>query len=108
MKSTIRKDFYLKDGVYVFGFVEYPDYCGIPEIGYVSNGHYNSAELEYKGHLIPEPYIADTMWDRYEEDCEELGVEPSEKDFDGRYMKENADVVYELIEMIIHSKKKAV
>lgn len=49
MTSTIERDFVVKDGVASFPMKEYPNYCGIEDIGYISHGELADAELEYKG-----------------------------------------------------------
>lgn len=51
MTSTIERDFIVKNGVASFPMKEYPNYCGIENIGYISHGEWSDAELEYK-HLI--------------------------------------------------------
>ena len=35
MISTIERDFIVKDGVASFPMKEYPNYCGIEDIGYI-------------------------------------------------------------------------
>lgn len=52
MTSTIERDFVVKDGVASFPMKEYPNYCGIEDIGYISHGEWADAELEYKGKNI--------------------------------------------------------
>ena len=48
MTSTIERDFVVKNGVASFPMKEYPNYCGIEDIGYISHGEWADAELEYK------------------------------------------------------------
>ena len=54
MTSTIERDCVVKDGVASFPMKEYPNYCGIEDIGYISHGEWSDAELEYKGKLFNE------------------------------------------------------
>ena len=95
MISTIERDFIVKDGVASFPMKEYPDYCGIEDIGYISHGEWSDAELEYKGILHNESFTADSMYKRFIEDF-------PEKDGDdeafSKYVYDHKDVVYEMLE----------
>lgn len=43
MTSTIERDFVVKDGVASFPMKEYPNYCGIEDIGYISHGEWEGS-----------------------------------------------------------------
>jgi hypothetical protein len=102
MISTIERDFYEKNGQMVFGYKEYPNWYGIEGIGFIWRGSWSDPEIEYKGHRINSFIVEDTMWERFREDCEELGIDTNEFDF-GIYMREEVEYVYELIELAIES-----
>ncbi len=59
MTSTIERDFVVKNDVASFPMKEYPNYCGIEDIGYISHGEWSDAELEYKGKLKKEKTLDD-------------------------------------------------
>ena len=103
MVSTMEKDFNLVNGKYVFGFKIYPDWYGIPNIGFVYHNDWSDPEIEYKGKRINSTIVEDTMWERFREECEEQGKNVCEyiDYFDNHYMKEHSDEVYELIELVI-------
>ena len=58
MTSTIERDFIVKNGLASFLMKEYPNYCGIKDIGYISHGEWADAELEYKGELFNENVVS--------------------------------------------------
>ena len=103
MLSTIEKDFVMKDGVMVFGQKEYPNWYGIEDIGFIWHGSWSDPEIEYKGNRINSTIVEDTMWERYREECEERNVKTDEYEFE-EYMRNNADEVYELIELALEEK----
>ena len=78
----------------------YPDWYGIPHIGFVYRGPWSDPALEYKGKIINSHVIEDTMWERYREYCNERGEIENINGFDS-FMRENADDVYELCDLVI-------
>jgi hypothetical protein len=68
MTSTIERDFIVKNGLASFPMKEYPNYCGIEGIGYISHGEWSDAELEYNGKLFNENVVSDVMWKRFIEE----------------------------------------
>ena len=68
MTSIIERDFIVKNGLASFTMKEYPNYCGIEDIGYISHGEWADAELEYKGKLFNENVVSDVMWERFIEE----------------------------------------
>jgi hypothetical protein len=104
MISTIERDFKMVDGKATFPMKEYPDWYGIEGIGFIWHGSWSDPEIEYKGHRMSCYIVEDTMWERFREDCEELGknADACIDEFD-MYMKDNAEDVYELIELAMES-----
>lgn len=95
MTSTIERDFVVKDGVASFPMKEYSNYCGIEDIGYISHGEWSDAELEYKGKLFNENIVSDVMYERF---IEEFPDKDGDCEAFGRYMRDNKNEVYELLE----------
>ena len=95
MTSTIERDFVVKDGVASFPMKEYPNYCGIEDIGYISHGEWADAELEYQGKLFNENVVSDAMWERF---IEEFPDKDGNYEAFNQYMYDNKDEVYELLE----------
>lgn len=95
MISTIERDFIVKDGAASFPMKEYPNYCGIEDIGYISHGEWVDAELEYNGILHNASFTTGSMYKRFIEDF-------PEKDGDyeafSKYVYDHKDVVYEMLE----------
>jgi hypothetical protein len=104
MISTIEHDIKFENGVAKLCMKEYPDWYGIEDVGFIWRGSWSDPEIEYKGRRINSFIVEDTMWERFREDCEELGKNADDyiDDFDV-YMKDNAEYVYELIELAIES-----
>lgn len=104
MTSTIERDFKVVNGVATFPMKEYPNWYGIEGIGFIWHGSWSDPELEYKGKVINSYIIEDSMWERFREDCEEQGKNADTyiDEFD-TYMKENAEYVYEFLELAIEN-----
>ena len=102
MISTIEHDMKFENGVAALTMKEYPSWYGIEDIGFIWHGEWSDPEIEYKGKRINATIVEDTMWERYREECEELGIDTNLFDFDA-YMGENAESVYELIELAIEN-----
>lgn len=94
MISTMERDFTIEDGVAKFPMKEYPNWYGIEDIGFISHGCWADPEIEYNGKRINATIVEDTMHERF---AEEGGGH--ELDF-GNYMKDHAEDIYELIELI--------
>lgn len=99
MTSTIERDFVVKDGVASFPMKEYPNYCGIEDIGYIPHGEWADAELEYKGKLFNEHIIIDPMWERFVDDFLDSD---GDRDFE-QYVYEHKNEVYDLLESEMES-----
>ena len=93
MTSTIERNFVVKNGLASFPMKEYPNYCGIEDIGYISHGEWADAELEYKGKLFNENVVSDAMWERF---IEEFPDKDGDYETFSQYMYDNKDEVYEL------------
>lgn len=97
MISTIDRDFVVKNGVASFPMKEYPDWYGIPNVGFIWHNSWSDPEIEYNRKKINSYIVEDTMWERFKE---EHGEHADEDLFD-QYMRDNADEVYYLIELAI-------
>ena len=95
MTSTITRDFVVKNGIASFPMKEYPNYCVIEDIGYISHGEWADAELEYKGRLFNENVVSDVMWERF---IEEFPDKDGDYEVFNQYIYDNKDEVYELLE----------
>lgn len=100
MISTITRDLVSINGNIVLGWKEYPNWYGIKDIGFISHGAWSDPEIEYKGRVLNSIIVENTMWERYNEECEADGVTPDEDDF-ALYMESHPEDVYELIEIAL-------
>ena len=101
MISTIERDFIVKNGVASFPMKEYPDWYGIPDVGFIWHGEWCDPEIEYKGKRINSTIVEDTMWERYTHDDDGNYISANANDEEGfnHYMHQNREEVYELIEL---------
>ena len=97
MISTMEKDFVEVDGAMQLVPKELPDWCGIPDIGFIFVNTWNDPYLEYKGKRYNSVPIEETMWSYFNEWCEETCEKPTQELFVD-YIQANADEVYELLE----------
>ena len=98
MISTMERDFKVENGVASFPMKELPNWYGIENIGFVYHGAWSDSEIEYKGKRLNATIVEDTMWERFREECDADGIEPTEDEF-ALYMEANPEDVYELIEL---------
>lgn len=100
MISTIERDFKVENGIASFPMKEYPDWYGIPDIGFIYHGDYSDPEIEYKGKRINSTIVENTMWYDYTHDEFDRYIPEREFDQEGfsDYMLANKEEVYELIE----------
>ena len=96
MKSTIKKELVCKDNTWTLAAKEYPNWYGIPDIGYIYYNSWSDPDLEYDGKIINCREIEDTMWEYYNEDCDELNMEPTDDGFKF-YLYDNLDEIYEML-----------
>ena len=101
MISTMERDFKIENGIASFPMKELPNWYGIEDVGFIWHGQWSDPEIEYKGKRINATVVENTMWERFNEYCEEQGkVADKYIDyFENFYMRENAEEVYELIEL---------
>lgn len=101
MTSTIERGFVVENGVASFPMKEYPDWYGIPDVGFIWHGEWNDPEIEYKGKRINATIVEDTMWERYthDDDGNYISINASDDEGFSHYMLHNKDEVYELIEL---------
>lgn len=92
MVSTIERELLSNKGK------ELPNWYGIEGVGFIWRNSWSDPEIEYKGKRINSYIVEDTMWERFNEECEEQLKEPNEDNF-ATYMKEHSEDVYELIEL---------
>lgn len=101
MLSTIEKDMkFDENGVMRIVPKEYPNWCGLQDVGLIFHNEWCDSELEYKGKIINANEIEDSVYADYEEFCEEKKIDISVEGFI-EYIKENQDEVYELLNNII-------
>lgn len=101
MLSTLKDDWkFDENGVMNIVPKEYPDWYGIPNIGFIWHNEWMPAELEYNGKTFNSDIVEDTMWSWYREECEENDIESDENGF-AKYMQENAADVYEMLDSMI-------
>lgn len=107
MISTIERDFILKDGVVTFPMKELPDWYGITDIGFIWHGEWSDPEIEYEGKRINANIIEDTMWERWIYDDDGILIDGRKNDVEGfeKFMLDNKDEVYELIELAMESEE---
>ena len=84
---------------------ELPNWYGIPDIGFIYHNEWSDAEIEYNGEIFNSHDAEDAMWDWYNEQCNEDGVEPNEKGFDN-FMLDHADDVRELLDEVSRGRKE--
>lgn len=107
MISTMERNFIVKDGVATFSMKEYQDWYGISDVGFVWHNEWSDPEIEYKGKRINANIIEDSMWDRWIRDDDGKLIDGRENDDDGfkKFMLDNKDEVYELIELAMESEE---
>ena len=105
MKSTIDIELAFSSGTdvktLIFKAKDYPNWYGIPNIGFIWRGSWSDPYIEYKDKQFNSYIVEDTMWSRYREECDELGIDANEDDFDV-YMLSHKDDVYELCDLVIN------
>lgn len=69
-------------------------------VEFVWNGAYNDATLIYKGHEINSHIVEDSIWDNFNEYCEEVGIEANEENFTD-YCNNNQDEIEMYLELAI-------
>ena len=77
------------------------DWYGIEELKLMWNGTQSDPTILYKGKECSCYIMEDTMWERYNEECEENGIKPDENEGFGNYMRENKDEVIYLTELAL-------
>ena len=96
MISTLKKSLVVKEGRLCLVPKKYPDWYGIPNIGFIYHNDWTDPEIEYDGEILNSHIVEDTMWESYNKDCEEMKKEPNIDEF-ADYMREHADDVYYFI-----------
>lgn len=106
MISTLERDNSI-EGILFGKMKELPDWYGISDIGYIWHGEWSDPEIEYKGKRINATIVEDTMWERWIRDDDGRLIDGRESDDDGfkKFMLDNKDGVYELIELAMESEE---
>ena len=84
--------------------VKFPNWYGIDGIKFIWINTQSDPLIEYKGKRCSCYVVEDTMWERYCEDCEENGIETTDKGFED-FMQRNNDDVIELCELALFGKE---
>lgn len=107
MISTLERDNSI-EGILFGKMKELPDWYGISDIGYIWHGEWSDPEIEYKGKRINATIVEDTMWERWIRDDDGRLIDGRESDDDGfkKFMSDNKDEVYELIELAMESEEQ--
>lgn len=107
MISTLERDNSI-EGILFGKMKELPDWYDISDIGYIWHGEWSDPEIEYKGKRINATIVEDTMWERWIRDDDGRLIDGRESDDDGfkKFMLDNKDEVYELIELAMESEEQ--
>lgn len=84
---------------------ELPDWYGISDIGLICHNEWSNAEIEYKGEVFNVHDVEDTLWDEYNDDCDNLGVDATEAGFKV-YMSNHVNEVYNRLNDLISERKE--
>ena len=107
MISTLERDNSI-EGILFRKMKELPDWYGLTGVGFIWHGEWNDPEIEYKGKRINATIVEDTMWERWIRDDDGRLIDGRESDDDGfkKFMLDNKDEVYELIELAMESEEQ--
>ena len=83
-------------------------YRGVPKSIYIWHGEWSDPEIFYQGKLLNANDIEDALWDQYQEECKEDGVEPNDDSYE-KWADERAqdyldDVIFGMTESKNHKK----
>ena len=95
MTSTIETVLVWENGRVGLGMKEYPNYCGIEDIGFIYRGMYDDPKLEYNGKIYNVHDASDAMWSDF---VEEFPEKDGDYEAFAQYVYEHRDEVYELLE----------
>ena len=106
MISTLERDNSI-EGILCRKMKELPDWYGLTSVGFIWHGEWNDPEIEYKGKRINATIVEDTMLERWIRDDDGRLIDGRESDEDGfkKFMLDNKDEVYELIELAMESEE---
>lgn len=107
MISTLERDNSI-EGILFRKMKELPDWYGLTGVGFIWHGEWNDPEIEYKGKRINATIVEDTMWERWIRDDDGRLIDGRESDDDGfkKFMLDNKDEVYELIELAMENEEQ--
>ena len=106
MISTLERENSI-EGMLFGKMKELPDLYGISDVGFVWHNEWSDPEIEYKGKRINANIIKDSMWEHWIHDDYGNLIEGKESDVEGfeKFMLDNTDEVYELIELTTESEE---
>jgi hypothetical protein len=107
MISTLERENSI-DGMLFGKMKELSDWYGLTGVGFIWHGEWNDPEIEYKGKQINATIVEDTMWERWIRDDDGRLINGRESDDGGfkKFMLDNKDEVYELIELAMESEEQ--
>lgn len=100
MISTLERDNSI-EGILFRKMKELLDWYGLTGVGFIWHGEWNDPEIEYKGKRINATIVEDTMWERWIRDDDGRLIDGFKK-----FMLDNKDEVYELIELAMESEEQ--
>ena len=100
MISTLERENSIK-GMLFGKMKELPNWYGFTDIGFVWHNEWSDPEIEYKGKRINANIIKDSMWECWIYNNDGNLIDGRENDVEGfeKFMLDNKDEVYELIEL---------
>lgn len=102
--SEVKEDYNFLMGYHIGKKQEW--YRGIEGIYFIFNGEWSDPEIGYKGYAFNETYL-DFMWDYYNEECEEKGIEADIDEGYTQYLQDNRWQIFEFLDGLIEDYKAA-
>lgn len=96
MKSKITKDLDFINGAWTLVTKEYPNYCGLEDIGFIYTNHWEDPKLEYNGLIFNIHDVKDYLYDLYREEGADIEFT--------QYVNDNADIVYGILDNLIYER----
>ena len=75
-------------------------YRGVPGTTFIWHGEYSDPEIEYKGHIFNYYDVEDGLWSYYCEQCEDMGIKPTEEGFDKWFEKHIDSAISDLEDLV--------
>lgn len=108
MTSTIYTEIKLCEGAYGIRVVpkEFPNYCGIEDIGFIWHGEWSDPELEYDGNIYNIYDFEDEAKALFDEQQKDYLVKDNTEDGFYNWLSNNKNNAYEVLSWIIPCKVK--